>query len=296
MPHVDHQQRALFFYERDRFGDAAAACLEGLSEHPEDTDLLYLRGLCGLRLKDSILTNSSIESLATIAPNWSPLHDLLCYRALEQGRLDSAELHAREAIRWDPEVGGRYGTLAHIFDRLGRIEDAITSARQGLALDPDNIHLLTELQQLYRRNGDKRLAEEMERRAGEVNPEDADWHLFAGIRLLEAGQSAEGRSRMRTSLMVEPDVPLERVDGMAHEIVRSHWLFKHASFMRGEWGIRIMAIATPLIWFVLGRLVWFPFNWLGWLSVILVAGWIAYEALFRLCCGVVRGRIRRGRL
>jgi tetratricopeptide (TPR) repeat protein len=294
-PH-DYQQRAYFFFERDRFREAAAVCLEGLSENPDDVDLLYLRGLCGLRLKDQELTQTSIESLAACAPNWPCTHDLLCYRALEHGRLDAAERHSREAIRWDPEVGGRYGTLAHIFDRLGRREDAITAARRGLSLDPDNIHLLTQLQRLYHLNGEKRLADEMERRAGEVNPEDADWHLFAGLRLLEAGQKTEGRSRMRSSLMVEPNIPTERLDAMAYEIVRSHWFFKNAGFLRGDWPIRVMAVATPLIWFALGKLIWFPFSWLGWMSLILVASWFGYESLFWLCYRLIRLQIARGGL
>ncbi len=292
----DYQQRAYFFFERDRFREAAAVCLDGLAKDPNDVDLLFLRGLCGLRLKDKDLTQTSIESLAALAPNWSCTHDLLCYQALENDRLEAAERHSREAIRWDPESGGRYRTLAYIFEQLRRREDAITAARQGLALDPDNIHLLTLLQRLYQLNGDKRLAQEMERRAGEVNPEDADWHLFAGYRLIEAGQKSAGRDRMRSSLMVEPDVPTERLDSMAHEIVHSHWLFKNAFFLPDKWQMRAIALATPLLWFGLGWLVWFPFKWLGWLSLFVVVGWFAYEALFRLCCWLVRRRIERGRL
>lgn len=292
----DYQQRAWFFFERERFREAAAVCLEGLSTDPDNVDLLFLRGLCGLHLKDRVLTQSSIESLAACAPNWPCTHDLLCFKALEHDRLDAAERHCREAIRGDPEAGGRFGTLGHVFERLGRREDAITAARQGLALDPNNIQLLTLLQRLYQLNGERRLAEEMEQRAGEVNPEDADWHLFAGFRLLDAGQKAEGRSRMRSSLMAQPDIPAERLDVMAHEIVQSHWLFRNAHFLRNEWPIRIMAVATPFVWFALGWLAWYPFVWLGWLSLILVAGWFAYEALFQLCCRLVRFRITRGRL
>ncbi|MBS0206483.1 MAG: hypothetical protein JSS49_26645 [Planctomycetes bacterium] len=292
----DYQQRAYFYFQRDRFRDAATVCLEGLGANPNDVDLLFLCGLCGLHLKDNDLTKSSIEALAARAPNWSCTHDLLCYQAIENDRLEVAERHSREAIRWDPETGSRYRTLAYIFERLRRREDAITAARQGLALAPDNIHLLTLLQRLYHLNGDKRLAQEMERRAGEVNPEDADWHLFAGFRLIEAGQKSEGRARMRSSLMAEPNVPADRVDSMARELVRSHWLFKNAFFLRGDWKIRAIALATPLLWFGAGWLIWHPFNWLGWLSLFVVVGWFAHEALFRCCCWLVRRRIERGRL
>ena len=61
MPSHDYQQRAYFFFERDRFREAAAVCLEGLSENPDDVDLLYLRGLCGLRLKDQELISRFID-------------------------------------------------------------------------------------------------------------------------------------------------------------------------------------------------------------------------------------------
>jgi tetratricopeptide (TPR) repeat protein len=296
MTQDDYQERAYFFYERQRFREAAEVCLEGLGVDPNDADLLYMRGLCGFQLHDPELTQSSIEALAACAPNWSGTHDLLCYRALDENRLDAAERHAREAIRWDPQEGSRHGTLACVFDRLGRIEDAITSARRGLSLDPNSIDLLTLLQRLYQLNGEPRLAAEMERRAGEVNPEDADWHLFAGLRLLEAGQNAEARSRMRSSLMVQPNVPRERLDAMAQEIVLAHRFFKHGFFLNNNWRFRAMAVATPCVWFALGWIVWFPFRWLGWMSVILVVGWFAYEAIFRLCCRLVRRRIERGRL
>jgi hypothetical protein len=116
------------------------------------------------------------------------------------------------------------------------------------------------------------------------------------FRLLEAGQKSEGRTRMRSSLMAKPNLPAERLDAMAHEIVQSYWLFKNAQFLRGEWSLRMIAAATSLIWLTLGWLVWFSFGWLGWMSLVLVVGWFAYEALFRFCCWLVRLRIQRGRL
>ena len=136
----------------------------------------------------------------------------------------------------------------------------------------------------------------MERRAGEVNPEDADWHLFAGFRLLEEGMKSEGRTRMRSSLMVEPDLPAERLGAMAQGIVQSHWFFKHARFLPGEWIPRMITLATPLFWFMLGWFVWYPFAWLGWITLFVVVGWFGYEALFWFCCWWVRLRVQRGRL
>lgn len=296
MTAADFQQRAWFFFERERHREAVEVCQQGLAVEPDDADLLYLQGLCGLRLENRELTQSSIESLTACAPEWACTFDLMCYQALEDDKLDAAEHHAREAIRLAPEIGSRYGTLAHVFQRMRRIEDAITAARQGLKLDPHAASLLTLLQRLYQLNGEPRLAAEMERRAGEVNPEDSDWHLYAGFRLLEQGQQHEGRSRLRTSLMSEPNVPAERLNAMAHEIVGAHWLFKHARFLNPDWSIRAMAVATPFVWFALGWLVWRPITWLGWLSAVLVAGGFAYEALFFLCCRWVRRGIARGRL
>lgn len=292
----DFQQRAHFFFERDRWREAVEVCQEGLGVFPEDADLLYLQGLCGLRLKDRELTASSIQSLTACAPEWACTFDLLCYQALEDDKFDAAERQTREGIRLAPETGMRYGTLAYIFQRMHRLEDAITAARQGLKLEPHSGPLLTLLQRLYQINGEKRLAAEMERRAGEVNPEDADWHLFAGFRLLEEGQQSKGRSRLRSSLMAEPNVPAERLDAMAQEIVCSHWLFKHAFFLKNDRSLRVMAVATPFVWFALGWLVWRPIGWLGWLSALLVVGWFAYEALFFLCRRWVRRGIARGRL
>lgn len=293
---ADFQERAKFFFDRERVREALVVAQDGLSYFPENRDLLYLQGMCGQVLGDRTLVQTSRQTLAASAPEWAGTSHFLCLCALDDNRLDEAEHHARTTIQLSPSNGKGYYVLSVVFLRRHRLEKAISAARDGLAQNPNDILLLTMLQRLYHITGDSRRELEMERRAGEINPEHRLWHLHAGLRLLEDGQVMAGRSRLRTSLRIDPNVASSTLDRMSEEIVRSHWLYRNYYFLKEDWPLRVLAITVSLIFFTLGWLFWWPFFWLGWLTIAFVIAWAAYDATFFLCCRWIRRGIARGRL
>jgi Flp pilus assembly protein TadD len=75
---------------------------------------------------------------------------------------------------------------------------------QCLALDPDNVELMTDLGDAYVRGHDDRRAEALYRRALSVDPRDGDVHLRLGELLLGRGDAASARAEGAAALCVQP--------------------------------------------------------------------------------------------
>jgi tetratricopeptide (TPR) repeat protein len=52
--------------------------------------------------------------------------------------LQTAEHHAREACRYDPQFGEAWATLGFVLDRAGQRRDAAAASRRAVTLEPDN--------------------------------------------------------------------------------------------------------------------------------------------------------------
>jgi predicted Zn-dependent protease len=76
---------------------------------------------------------------------------------------------------------------------------------QCLTLDPNNVELMTDLGDAYRRGHDDRQAETLYRRALTIDARDGDVHLRLGELLLERGDSAAAGVEGAAALAVQPN-------------------------------------------------------------------------------------------
>ena len=205
-----------------------------------------------------------------------------------------AEDHFRRAIALEPEDPSSYATLGIFLADRGRLEEGITVARKGLRIDPSSVRVLQALQTLYRLNREPELADEMGERAMKLDPEAAEHHLELGLRLLHRRDKGAARSSFLESLRLSP-ADADNKDLIAHERVQSHPFFKNGIFLSFERGIVIPAVVVPAIWFGLG-LLFRPFVYLGWASIVVLVLAYAYHGLFLLCRWHVRRQIDRGRV
>ena len=134
----------------------------------------------------------------------------------------------------------------------------------------------------------------MERRIGEIDPENSTWHLFAGSERLKAGRSSEARRRFREAVRLDPAAQ-EAFAFIATQLVSKSPVFKHAILIR-QWDLRLVALLVPVFWFGAGRLLWRPLNYLGWASLIVVAIALIWEGLFHVARQVTLSRLLRGKL
>ncbi len=302
-------RRAAFFYQRRRYAQALDACREALATDPHDVRALYLGGICALMLEQADVARGLADSLLEEEPSSAESHELAAYVADFAGEARTAEHHFLEALRQDPERPGLRAVYGTFLGRHGRLEDGITQAHQGLELAPGNPSVMSALEQLYRWNDEPEQADAMGRGALAADPENADAHLAAGLRLLEARREAGTESprganitspRMGANVHFREALRLEPADGdnlrvMAHERVRSHPFFRDGYFLPTRGEMLIVTLAVPLVWWLLSLLVG-PLRYLAWLSLgVIVAGYL-YHGLFALCRAKVLRDLRHGQL
>lgn len=197
-------ERASFLYGCRRYQEALEECRGALAADPHDPQALYLGGLCALLLERAGVAREMAGSLLEGDPSSPEGHELMAYLADAEGDPRAAEQHFREALRQAPERAELHAVFGNFLGRIGRIEDGITAAFRGLSLDPDDPTVLRSLEQLYRFNDEPERADAMGERALAVDPESADGHLAAGLRLLEARRGRAAAVSFREALRLEP--------------------------------------------------------------------------------------------
>lgn len=287
-------ERAAFLYECRRYQEALAECRGALSLDPHDPEALYLGGLCALLLERTGVAEDMARSLLEEDPSSPEGHELMAYLADAAGDRRAAEQHFREALHQAPERAELHAVFGNFLGRIGRIEDGITAAYRGLSLEPENPAALRSLEQLYRFNDEPERADAMGEKALAVDPESADAHLAAGLRLLEARHRQAATRSFREALRLEP-ADGENLHIIAHERVRNHPFFRHGFFFPIRRDLLIVTLSVPFFWWLLSLLLG-PLRYLAWISLGVIAAGYAYRGLFFLCRWQVLQDLRRGQL
>jgi tetratricopeptide (TPR) repeat protein len=289
-----HMRRAVFFYERRRYDDALTACLDALTAAPQASQPLVLAAWCSVSRKDFDAARNFARQTLGQAPDEDQAHAVLAVVADHERRFESAGAHMERAIAIAPDNSLHRVTHAYILARWGRIEEAITAARQGLKLDPESGAAALALASFYRLNEEPELAERYANLALSVEPSAAAHHLEEGLRLLGHGNAREARGRFLESLRLDP-ADGESFEAIAHEKVRNHPFFRRALFPPRRADLAIAALMTPVVWYLLS-LLFSPFAWLAVASAVLLAAGYLHLAAFLLCRRVALRRLRDGRL
>lgn len=287
-------KRAWFFYQRRRYREALDECRGALAADPHNARALWLGGLCALMLEETSVAREMSCSLLAEAPSSAESHELAAYVADTDGETRTAELHFLEALRQAPERAGLHAVFGNFLGRVGRLEDGITQAYRGLELSPDDPAVLRSLEQLYRWDDQPERADDMGRKALAADPENADAHLAAGLRLLEARHERAAKASFREALRLEP-ADGDNLSVIAHERVRSHPFFRDGFFLPTRGEMLIVTLCVPLVWWLLSLLL-SPLRYMAWISLgVIVAGYL-YHGLFVLCRAKVLRDLRRGQL
>ena len=80
----------------------------------------------------------------------------------------------------------------------------VSTLERCLALDPQNVELMTDLGDQYSKSGAADRAEAMYRRALTIDPHDGDVHLRLGKLLLARGDAAAARAEGEAALASQP--------------------------------------------------------------------------------------------
>jgi len=216
---------------------AETLCREHLTSHPESIEHLRLLGHALMQQRRFGEAETQLKMALELAPDFPPLSEDLGSALAQQRKFEEAIPLFEQAIRQDPELANAHkklgqalaavgrgleadeafetffekdpdtGTVAVGADHLraGREEEAITSFRQALKDNPDNVDAMRFLAAVYlkqeRKLGD---AEALLQRATQIAPDFAGAWIDLGLVLKKRAKRMEAIEALSQATVLEP--------------------------------------------------------------------------------------------
>lgn len=121
------------------------------------------------------------------------------------GDTHSSVYHFKEVIRLDPLRAGAYINLGAVYNRLGQLEEAMTTLRRGIQLDANRAEGYYNLALVYRQLGQVDMAVNAYREAVRLNSRMYDAHYNLGNIFLEKEQHALAIAHYKQALEIRPN-------------------------------------------------------------------------------------------
>jgi len=197
-------ERARLLIKQNRFQLAAEELTRVLAEDPEDplALVLFAESLSYLKRHDEACTNA--RRAVHLAPDWDLAHYVLGVALWRADEDKKALVHAREAIRLDPEDADHFALAAAIHESLYDWKAALAAADEGLARDPENVGCLNRRTTALTKLGRRDEAVRTSKGALHLNPESSASHANLGWTLLHQGKRQEAMHHFREALRIDP--------------------------------------------------------------------------------------------
>ena len=179
-------------------GDVAAAVIlyrSVLEKFPENR-----RAAQGLRALHSSAKN---ERGAQSAAPPEQLRALIVL--VNAGKFDAAIKHAEAVLEQFPLSCEAYNIIAVAHAKLGRLEDAVASCRQALAVNPDFVDACNNLGGALKGLGRYSDAIDAYKKAVTISPTFADAHNNLGAAYSDLGQKKEAIASYQRAIVAKPD-------------------------------------------------------------------------------------------
>ena len=192
----------------DELGQTRAAAerlREFLGETREDGPALFALGFCQEKLGETEEAITFYESTLDVSPNIRNAHERLAAIYLKRDNVAMAIAHY-EHICWC-EVGDINAaiTLANLYSRAGRHEDAVRRYQTAITIDPDNWEAQDDLVAAQWSAGKYDEAIATLRELIAKRPECADQYLRLGDLYTKTGDENEALTAYRHALALHPD-------------------------------------------------------------------------------------------
>ena len=216
---------ALELYERGDFHACRELAERGLSDRPQDVNLLRLAGKSSAELNLPEATeylSKAVELEPENADAWRELGDAL----LSEDRLKEAMGAFRRAVELRPNDVGALVQLAHTAYAAGDPEDAIAAVRQAVEREPNSLGARRALLEIYRaaKRPDDALAAAEE--LAESDPNDALAALDVAELYLSLDHPVDATAAFARLRKIDPDPE--------HEIYAVHGMIE-SEIRRGRW-------------------------------------------------------------
>ena len=123
-------------------GKAREVLEQGLARVPADADLHYRYGLLLREMGDEPGALAAMEAAIAKNPEHAEALNYLGYTLADENRdLDRALVLVQSALRQEPDNGFMIDSLAWVYYRMGRLDEAWTQIRRAVSLVPDDPEL-----------------------------------------------------------------------------------------------------------------------------------------------------------
>lgn len=126
---------------------------------------------------------------------------------LADGDLETAQHDLALATELVPTFDKALNNLGVVRARLGDSEGALAAYEKGLAGDPQNVPILTNMARLYQQRGEVERAAEVLARVAGAQTTNPFYFIYRGELALTQGNAAEALSFMREALRLDSEIP-----------------------------------------------------------------------------------------
>lgn len=221
---TDRFARARVLMEQKRYDLALKEITARIGDDPEDPEGYILTALCR-HLTNQPGAWDAAQRAVELAPNECRAHFVVSITEAKRGNLDEAEAAIRRAIELNTWNAGYFGQLSAIDIARYRWNEALQSANEGLAIDPDDEVCLNHRAVALTKLG--RHAEAASTLEGtlEKHPEDAHTHANRGWTLLHENEPRKAIEHFRESLRLNPNSEWAK-QGMLEALRAKNWFYR----------------------------------------------------------------------
>ena len=199
--------RGMILYQKDRFPDAGTAFARAVSQDPTDREAIEMLGVTLFRMNrpaDAIPLLEQADAIPVNGANVEPRYVLgLCYT--DAKRYDDARLAFAAQFGFAPESAESYLVTARMFLRREFVDQAATSARKSLEINPalPGAHQL--LGEIALAKADLPTAVKELEAEQKLNPLDGPMYDRLGDAYVRNGQFDEARNALNKAVLLEPN-------------------------------------------------------------------------------------------
>lgn len=192
-------------FRQGRPAEAEQICRGILDATPGNPDALHFLGIIKAQSGDLATAAGLIEQATRQRGDDANLHFSLATVYYRLDRLDDAAAAFGRAIAADPQLTGAHIGVGNILAETGDSEGAIAAYRSALATDANNVEAHNNLGTLFQEIGDFDEAAAAYRSAIGIDPSISEIHSNLGNTLRAQGNLAEAIECHRRALAINPD-------------------------------------------------------------------------------------------
>ena len=219
-----YAQQAFYFIERRRLADARRILKDGLSQFPQDPDLLFHSAQVEWLNDENAAAEATARQVLSLAPEHPLARQLLASLLIESERFADAEALLIGLLRDYPESASLYGRYSRLMLRTLHLDKAEQLAREGLRYDPDDRECLLAMALCETARGGSRANEGLTKLIT-GHPESMSAVHALVIALVDSGRINEAHRIAQQAMRADP--ANEHLVNMVRELrIQNHWSMK----------------------------------------------------------------------